>query len=85
MATIQHPAFESDQLTVDDPAPWVEQGWILLPDQDAVAEPFDNGGTPPGAAEVTSDLDAAEVVDGTNEGAAAEVVAAPKPGPRGKK
>lgn len=35
MATVQHPAFESDTQVVDDSAPWVEQGWILLSDKDA--------------------------------------------------
>jgi hypothetical protein len=29
MATVQHPSFPSDRLTVEDPAPWLEQGWIL--------------------------------------------------------
>lgn len=35
MATVQHPAFPTDTRVVKDPAPWVEQGWILLDDQAA--------------------------------------------------
>lgn len=32
MATVQHPSFKEDTHVVRDPAPWVEQGWILLDD-----------------------------------------------------
>lgn len=35
MATIQHPAFPTNTQVVKDPAPWVEQGWVLLDDAEA--------------------------------------------------
>lgn len=35
MATVQHPQFENTKRVVDDPADWVEQGWLVVPDEDA--------------------------------------------------
>jgi hypothetical protein len=34
MATVQHPMFENTKRVVDDPEPWVEQGWREVPDED---------------------------------------------------
>lgn len=34
MATVQHPMFEHTKRVVDDPEPWIEQGWLEVPDED---------------------------------------------------
>lgn len=35
MYIVQHPTLTRTKRTVADPAPWVEQGWILLEGQEA--------------------------------------------------
>lgn len=82
MATVQHPAFETATMGVADPAPWVEQGWILLDEQ-----PSDNGGLQPASTEApTSEPGAPAATDAASEPATAEAITpVPKPGPRDKK
>lgn len=51
MATVQHPQFENTKRVVDDTAPWIEQGWLEVPDEDPRAavytdEPEDAGSAP---------------------------------------
>ncbi|HEY9265508.1 MAG TPA: hypothetical protein VIQ11_12980 [Mycobacterium sp.] len=35
MHIVQHPTLPKATRAVEDPAPWVEQGWVLLEGQDA--------------------------------------------------
>lgn len=55
MATVQHPQFEKTTRVVDDPDPWVEQGWVLLSDRDAEKLTAEQGWVPTSDADVTQE------------------------------